>query len=401
MRSIGILTVAIITPLMLVFNLAVAQEPDTTGTVKACGQADKYLSDYNFSEALQQYKTCAEEDSANASVLAKMALCYTKLGQFADAKRVYNQVITIDPNNLSALNQLAGIAAKESDYESAIGLYKQLIEIDSTNSYYFKQFGEMELKNGNVPNAILGFQLALQLNPNDVESITRLIQVYQEIELVTEADSLIEVGMAIDTSNKKLLLLRIKSAYGKKNYQKVVTDAKRLLEMTANPSSYLLKAIGVSQFHLGEYQKAVDALQRSVKMDGGTEVVHYYLGMAYRDLGDNTNSVLHFEKAISSGTSSHLATYYTNLAVSLEEQGNYKQSIQAYQKAYSISNDKTLLYHLARNYDRYYADKQTALRYYELYLTSQDTVNANFNDFSEHRISELKRAVHFDIDSLQ
>lgn len=78
----------------------------------------------------------------------------------------------------------------------------------------------------------------------------------------------------------------------------------------------------------------------------------------------------------------------------------YAEAIKAYQTAYKSSKENILLYHLARNYDLYYKDKKTAVEYYEKYLLTQDSDNVSFMNYSEHRISELKEYIHFDIDTL-
>ena len=85
----------------------------------------------------------------------------------------------------------------------------------------------------------------------------------------------------------------------------------------------------------------------------------------------------------------------------IEENENYKESIQAYQAAYRSSKNKILLYHLARNYEAYYSDKATALLYYEKYLAINDTNNIEFMEYSKYKISELKETIHFKLDTLE
>ena len=105
------------------------------------------------------------------------------------------------------------------------------------------------------------------------------------------------------------------------------------------------------------------------------------------------------QKAISIGITDHIATYYSALATVLEENEDYKASIKAYQTAYNYSQSKVILFHLARNYDTYYADKQPALAYYEKYLSHNDTGNMELMYYSQYRASEIRELLHFDFDS--
>ena len=99
--------------------------------------------------------------------------------------------------------------------------------------------------------------------------------------------------------------------------------------------------------------------------------------------------------------SDNLASYFTNLGAVFEEQGKFKESIQAYKLAYEESNDEILLYRLAKNYDVYYADKEIALKYYEKYLEkTDDSLNKKYTDYAKKRASSIKREIHFDIDTL-
>jgi len=183
-------------------------------------------------------------------------------------------------------------------------------------------------------------------------------------------------------------------------YDSVVGHVSTLWEAGGDSSSLLLKLYGISQCHQQNYELAIKALEQVIAKNQTTEVVHYYLGLAYRNLGKLDKSVVHFDEAISTSTSENLGAYYTNLAVSYEEQGDLSKSIRAYQAAYAHSSKKELLYHLARNYDAYYKDKRTALRYYERYLAENDTDHVTFGDYSMHRISELKEVMHFELDTI-
>ena len=83
-------------------------------------------------------------------------------------------------------------------------------------------------------------------------------------------------------------------------------------------------------------------LNSVLKQNQASEIIYYYLALTYKANGNLEKSTQLFEKAIGEGISVNLATYYTNLAVSYEEQGLYGDAIRAYKAAYNSSKDKIL-----------------------------------------------------------
>lgn len=392
---------------IMFYTNSVAQQRDATqltelglDTLNVCETGNQYLAKYQFKEAKKALKRCYLEDTTNIDCLKKIALCSNKLGQLKDAKSIYSQIVEMDSTNLTALNQLGLLYQKESNYKKSLSQYKKLATLDSLNSYYHKKIAELSLKMGAIPNALFGYLQTHQLNPTDVEVIMELSKLYKQMEFYEKADSLIQKGISLDSTNIKLRLLLAKSAYTQKKYATVIRNLQPVMALTKDTSSYVLKLLGVSSFHVKDYAQAIHSLNKVVDSKQASEIIHYYLGLAYKASNKFKLSTQHFEEAITLGISDNVPTYYTNLAISLEEQGKHGAAIKAYQAAYKSSENKILLYHLARNYDAYYENKQTALQYYERYVAANDTDNIKFKDYSNYRISELKQILHFDIDTV-
>ena len=364
-----------------------------------CLLGQEYLANYQFKKALESFDICYQHDRENLSYLKKIALCNYKLGQFKDSKKIYQKVLRKDTVNLTALNQLGVIYAKESNYKKALEQYKILVKIDPSNSYYHKKAGEFYHKTNNFMGTMISYERAHELNPNDMEIILDLCKIYGEnVETYyPRINDLIYRGMELDSSNVKLVLLQAKSAYKQKRYSAVIKSVKRMLELTTDTSFYALKIYGISCFQTKDHQNAINILKKVIAKKHETEVVYYYLGLAYKAIGDYAKSEECFEKVIDHAISKNISNYYTNLAMIYEEQGKYEKSITAYKASYESSKNKILLYHLARNYDMHYKDKKIALQYFEKYLAANDTGNIKYKDYSKHRISELKKVMHFDL----
>jgi tetratricopeptide (TPR) repeat protein len=375
--------------------------PEQIDSLTFCKKGDIFLTNYQFEKAIESLTLCYRQDLQNIEYLKKIALCYSNMGQLKDAKINYLEILKIDSNNILSLNQLGVSYLKESNYKQSLLQYIKLEKLDPLNSYYQKKIAKLSFKSGKIENSILHYKKAHKLNPKDIDVIIELSQIYQSLKLYSEADNLINKGRLIDSTNTKLILYQVKSAYKQKSYLSVILGINQILKTTKDSTSNLLRLFGVSSFHTGDYQNTITSLEKVIENKQESEIVYYYLGLAYRAIGNGDKSIYHFERAINESISDNISIYYTNLAVTYEEQGMYAESIKAYQTSYKSSKDKILLYHLARNYDMYYKNTKTAILYYERYLATNDSANIQFKDYSKYRVSELKTVMHFNIDTLE
>ena len=387
---------------LVAHSIFLCAQTDTTATSEpGCHQADKWYSQYQFDKALTAYTKCCVNLREPFNCWKKMAQCEVQLGLFGEAKGTYLKILSRDTTHTFARNQLAKLLEKSGNLPAARDEYYRLLETDPKNVYYHKQVADLSLKSGDVMTALGYYQAAHNLNPKDIMVITEMARLYQGMKHFDVADTLIALGRSIDSSYVPLLLEGVKSAYRQQQYAQVITTVDQVLRTTRDSSAYLLKLFGVSSFHTGDHDRAIKLLKKLVANGQESEVVFYYLGLALRESGESAASAAAFQSAIEAGTSINLPNYYTDLAVAFEEMGNHQSAIRAYQAAYQASGSEIILYHLARNYDAYYKDKETALRYYERFLAANDSNNNVYTDYTEHRINELKEVMHFAIDTLE
>jgi len=370
-------------------------------TLDFCKEGNDYYNSYQFDKALNSLSLCYKNDVKNIDCLKKIAQCNYKLGRLKESKNNYLKILGYDSVNILAINQLGVIYANESKYNKSIKQYEKLIVLDSTNSFYYKRIGQIFLMLENIDMSIKYLEKEHSINPKDISVIADLSNNYQKINLLTEAESLIRKGINLDSSNVKVLITHSKIAYKQTNYDIVINTINQVLKIQKDTSLYMMKFLGISHFLLKDYQKSIFFMEMFTEQNQDLDYVYYYLGLAHRAIGDFENSVFYIEKAIEVGISNNISIYYTSLAITYEENENYKESIQAYQEAYRSSKNKILLYHLARNYEAYYSDKETALLYYEKYLAMNDSNNIEFKEYSKYKISELKETIHFKLDTLE
>ncbi len=364
-------------------------------TVK-CTKADQFFSQFKFDEALKYYQQCFATDTQNTDILAKIAICHYRLGHYPQAEKAYLKLLDQKPEDITARNNLAAIYMMTENYEMAGRQYKKLIRIDYSNGYYHKKYADVKVKLGDFQRALAEYEVSLMQNPEDIEVISKLINIYQGLKIFSQADTLLNMGLSFDPDNPKLVNQKALLAYKQGKYPEVISTLKDYLSSAEDTTILHAKLLGASFYHTGNYVMAISMLNRALDGTSKPELIHYYLGLSYKNYGDNERCIFHLKKAIESGISDNISDYYKNLAIIYEDEGKHREAIDAYKAAYDSSKEKILLYFLARNCDIYYRDKKIALNYYKQYLAEYDTANIELMDYSKDRISILKERIHIE-----
>lgn len=369
----------------ITFN-GISQHHDSVaiGQEELIERADSLMANYKFEEALN---VLARGDSSNLGILLRVGQCNARMGASTAAIRPYERVLQMDSSNIVALNQLGILYTRDGDLEDALSCYIHLIKLDSTNSYYYKQAGSTAMRLNAITTAKFWFEKALRFNPADVEVSLALGNALFEIEAYESVDSIVEQALALDPHFKPLILLSAKSAFEQQHYESAIVTINKLLEKS-DTTAQLARLLGISYFHLREYNKVVTCMQFLLKNRYDFEWIYYYMGISFRELGDMPASINWLKVAVQKSISENTTTYYSQLAHSYEQMGEYQEAIRAYRAAYNYSKDGILLYHLARNYDVYYKDKSMALEYYQKYLESDDTIRLA-REYARKRMQDM------------
>ena len=347
-------------------------------------RVDSLVASYKFEKALD---ILAKGDSMNVEILLRIGQCNFRLGASGSAIHPYERVLQIDSANLSALNQLGQLYARDGDFSKALASFVQLIRLDTANSYYYRQAGSMAARLENKIFAKELYRKALHFNSLDVEASMALGTIMMDMEEYAGVDSIVDRALVADGTYKPLLLLKAKSAFEQQHFETVILTINSLLEKS-DTSAIHARLLGISYFHLHNYNKLVTCMNFMLRNRYDNEWIFYYLGVASRELGDIAASIDYFRMAVQKSISENTMTYYSQLGQSYEEMGDYQGAIRSYRAAYNYSKDGILLYHLARTYDVFYKDKTTALAYYQKYLKSDDTIR-RAKEYARKRMQDM------------
>jgi len=357
---------------------------------------DYYYENYRFQSVINYIKKHKIHTTANQNILVHS---YIQLGRYGDAIYVLTTLIESEPENIKYKIELAKLYLKMNSLDKALLIFNQLSKKDTKNPYYWRKIAQILEKSFMIPGALKAYQKALKINPNDQESGENYAKLLLKIKEFKTADSIANHFLNKNYPNKlPFLKLKLKASYLQKNYEEVVSTANRLFAL--NDSSLVtIKLLGITEYKLGNYSRSIDLLSLLLDEKIEEEQVYFYLGVAYRASKNHKEANKHFNAAIQASVSENIAAYYTQLAANYQEMGEFSKAIEAYKIAYESSNEKQLIYHIARAYDLYYKDKTVAINYYKKYISFNDSSEKNYFIYSKERLKQLKAMRHFETDT--
>jgi tetratricopeptide (TPR) repeat protein len=377
---------------ILSFSAQAQSLKDTTAQLQTWYQnAALLLENYQFDEALKVLTNCYHYAPDNADYLLKIAYCHQQLGRYRDAKIYYNEVLKQDSTNARALSAHASIATREANYRAAQSYYDQLIILDSTNSYYYKQAAYTALRRNAVLPAVSIFLDAHRLNPDDLEVIDQLVDIYIALDDLPSAEQLLKKGLNLDHKNIKLLRNKARVHQKKQENEAVVETVNQVMEQ-GDTADYYQTILGVAYLKLDSLDQGIFHLEKIVDRDKADDRTFHYLGLAYFQKEDLEKSKEYFELAIEAGVSSKMDAYHGDLAILLDKQKKYRPAIEHYKKALEYRRTSEYVFHLGHVSDLYYKDKNIAMKLYQEYLASGDK---KYRQFTTGRVEQLREHLHF------
>jgi len=173
-------------------------------------RAFSLLTKGEIETAQEMYTEVLTEDSKSESALFGLALCARQQQDNESALRYLNKLIKINPNCADAYNQSGLISFETGDLESSKTLFAAAIEKDPKLIEAQRNYGEVLLALDDYESGVKTFVAILDKHPDDVPSLIRMAQLYNEVGKDKEARQYAAKVLEYDSDNslaKKILKL--------------------------------------------------------------------------------------------------------------------------------------------------------------------------------------------------
>jgi Tfp pilus assembly protein PilF len=354
-----------------------------------------YLNNYNYSKVIDLLKDKSNKTTIDYNTLGT---CHLKLGNNLLAKKEFDEALAIDSTNRNALYNLGKLFFSAENLIASKYYWEKLYQTDSNNLFYLKLLAKVNSTLQDYDTAIPQFKAIIKKNPDDLKSLLSLAQIYFSKKEYNIADTLLSTYKNRFIGNKNFLYLLIKTKYLLNSYQAALSLTDTYLS-NFQSNTVIEKIRGMSFYHMEKFDSTIQCLKRIDDYEKN-HTLCYYIGVSYYKSERQQEAQKFLSLAITNSQPKDLASYYSYLAFSYDLTRNYALAIKNLKKSYDLSPQKTILFFLASEYDKYYKDKKVAARFYRRYLAENDTVNLKLVKYSRYRLETITEKLHFLNDSL-
>ena len=165
--------------------------------------------------------------------------------------------------------------------------------------------------------------------------------------------------------------------YSQGQFQQVLDTTVNLLKKFPK-SVTLFNILGAAHAGLGQHTDAITSYKKAITIEPNYLDAYYNLGFALREQGNLEKAVENFNKVIS--LNPNYVDAYNNMAVTLEKQGKLEEALNAYKKAIAIKPDYAdAHYNMATTLEKQGKLEDAVISYNKAISIKPDYADAYFN----------------------
>jgi tetratricopeptide (TPR) repeat protein len=328
------------------------------------GKGNVLFKQGKYDDAIKAYNEALKYENSNTNLYFSKGEVLFKQGKYDDAIKAYNEALKYDPVNSTIYYKKGNIfQLQQLTFNDSLKEYNKAILIDNSNSNYYFSKGEVLFKQGKYDEALKVYRKSIALNNNNIESYFGLGNVLFKQGKYDEAlkayiAALKKVTIKQPKDIKKYISILIdRGAELNKVAELNTSDKNRILQIAL---TYINKAIefnpynskaffekGDILFKQGNYADALDAYINGIEFKPKPTAADVWrltnLGGKLNVSNNLTMAYYYFTNAIVFNKNSTDAYY--GLGNVLFKQGDYNESIKAFDKALTIDPNYVAAYH--------------------------------------------------------
>ncbi|NOX09298.1 MAG: tetratricopeptide repeat protein [Gammaproteobacteria bacterium] len=258
-----------------------------------------YKAKGQLEEALSEFEKALERAPESADLLSELIQLQLRLGQTVAAEARIKALLDVRPDHGSAHGLLGLIYMVQKRYDLSEKEFNKQIEINPNDHSSYSQLANVRMAEGDLKGAEKIYKRGLQRLPGNSRLLLGLAGVYERSHDYTAAIKVYERIIKADKKNivalNNLAALLVEYRNNKKNIQRAVelVEPLRLVRKAA-----VQDTLGWVNYHAGNYQYAVNVLERVVEAAPHLPLFRYHLGMAQYKNGDKTVGRASLAKAL-------------------------------------------------------------------------------------------------------
>ena len=186
---------------------------------------------------------------------------------------------------------------KMGDFKTAIIYFEKIIQLDKKLPQVYYNMGVCFNILGKNFDAIDSFKKAISLRDNYLESYIQIGQLFKKLSMLDEAIKIYKLALPKVTQKDTINVNISEVYYLQKNYQLSIKYAEDALDL--NAKNYFAKInIANCLMDQGEIENGIFELEQAKVINSNSSMVFNNLGYGYKLLGNESEAIINYKKAI-------------------------------------------------------------------------------------------------------
>ncbi len=345
-----------------------------------------------FPDASQAF---SQADTSSRRVQMAWAKSLESGGRTDEARSLLARAYAQDTTHTSTALAYARHLAGTRRWNEAEPVYTALVQADSANAFLRARLAYVHLQQGRTDDAIVGYEIALQLDPFDKSSLLALTRIYLDNEAPISAKRSFDrlIGRHFDDPDVWRRGGEIEMKL--ENYPAAVGHVQTAVALgdTVGPT---LRMLGAAHYLNRDYPNADTVLTRAIRVQADDWLTAYYLGLTRLALKEYDTARGWLTRTTELLDQYTLAEVHGYLGQIDQAQERYSSGIAHYNLARDLDPGRAAFrYRLATLYDAYYADRARVRQAYESFLASADS-SALPDEYvhAQERLRQMREEAH-------
>jgi tetratricopeptide (TPR) repeat protein len=275
-----------------------ATYPDSPTAYYQLGQL--YLSQRKFDAALREFEQASIKFKGSHQLMAAIVNVYLAEQKPEKAIIRLNDELTKEPSSrLYAHELLAEVYIRQKKYKEAEQALRSAIEANPTWNIPYQNLANVYVARGDFSSADQVYAEGLKAIPDDPQLLLSMAGMYERNKNYDKAAAAYERVLSKQPDNNlaannlaSLLLDHPLDSGSLKRARELA------IRFEASPQPAFLDTLGWMYYRSGEWDKAIDVMQKVVKQSPEVGIFRYHLGMAYYKKGDSASAKTQLSRAL-------------------------------------------------------------------------------------------------------
>ena len=366
--------------------IAIKAEAQTS----ALAVADSLHAVGKYAEAIERLKEIGDKDEA---VYLKLASAHEAMGDLEAALENYQTVLGKNPGRTLTAFTYGKLLTRMGKLEPADSIIRVLLKKYPDNSAFAYQLGLIGEKKKDS-SAIIFFRMAASLDESNELAHYKVARSYLQSRNFIQAKHMALRGLSAHSNNPPLLSVLAQTHYHLEEYEDAVAAFQKLVKL-GEGSEFVHRHLGASFTHLGKFKEAIDQYNRALEYDEENPANHHNLGRLYLTTGEFKSAEGHLLTAILLKRQPIDAEYF-DLALVYRASEDQKRAFTYLEKALEENPaHEEAAFQRAIVGDSLYKDLEMKKSLYQAYLDKfEKTGNERFVLLAKRRVEDINEEIH-------